>query len=183
MSTATKLQKLNSEDFKDFFEIMKMSFPSIERRTYEDQFSLLENKYYKIMGLKDENNDLSSFIALWEFEKFYFIEHFAVHKKLRGHGMGTHMIKQIQEYVGNKPILLEVEIPEEDIAKRRVEFYKRCGFYFNTYEYMQPPLQKGYPLLPLRIMSYPEKLIESDFYRFRDIIYKNVYKANLPELV
>ena len=39
MSSVAKLKKLNSEEFKDFFEIMKMSFPSIERRTYEDQFS------------------------------------------------------------------------------------------------------------------------------------------------
>ena len=42
MSSVAKLKKLNSEEFKDFFEIMKMSFPSIERRTYEDQFSLFD---------------------------------------------------------------------------------------------------------------------------------------------
>lgn len=182
MNFFMNLQKLSLEEFDDFFEIMKMSFPSIERRTYEDQRSLLNDKHYEIIGLKDEDKNLIAFVALWNFGEFYFLEHFAVHEDFRKHGIGTNMLKKVKEYVGNKSIVLEVEVPEEEIAKRRIEFYKKCGFKLNTYDYMQPPLQKGYPLLPLMIMSYPQNLIESDFYKFRDIIYENVYNTNLLEL-
>lgn len=181
MNSMKKLQMINLDEFSSFFEIMEKSFPSIERRTYEDQLALLEDQYYKIIGLKDSNNKVRAFIAIWNFEDFNFIEHFAVDDTLRSQGIGTYILNECIKSMGDKPVLLEVELPEDDISKRRINFYKRCGFSFNSYAYMQPSLQKGYPLLPLRIMSYPENLNETDFYKFKDVLYKKVYKVDLSE--
>lgn len=182
MNSIGKIQRISVEDFPNFFKIMEKSFPSIERRTYEEQLSLLEDENYKIIGLKDNQNKVLAFIAMWQFEDFNFIEHFAVDDTLRGHGMGTYILNECLKIMGDKKVILEVELPEDDICKRRIGFYKRCGFSFNSYNYLQPSLQEGYPLLPLRIMSYPEILNETDFYKFRDVVYKKVYKANLSEV-
>ena len=169
------LKKFQHCDFDSLFKLMKQAFPSIERRSYEDQKNLLTENLYNIIADKDENENIIDFIASWEFNDFNFIEHFAVDSKMRGNGRGTSMLK---DYLNkcNKPIYLEVELPENDISVRRIEFYKRMGFYLNNFEYLQPPMQKQDVFLPLKIMSYPRSVDEREFINFKNTVYDKVYK-------
>ena len=136
------LTNINHEDFNSFYELMSEAFPPIERRKLENQKKLLENDFYNIVGYK-ENDRVIAFIASWEFENFNFIEHFAVDNSYRGNGIGSKILKQYLNKYKNKPVFLEVEYPEDNYSKRRIEFYKRLGFSLNDYEYVQPPLEKG----------------------------------------
>ena len=74
--------------------------------------------------------------------------------------------------------MLEVEPPETDIAARRIEFYKRNGFYFNNYDYTQPSMAVGQPSIPLRIMSFSRPLSQAEFVQVKDTLYSGVYKVN-----
>lgn len=169
-----KIIEIYKDDFNSFFKVMEKSFPEIERRTMEEQKKLFDESKYRVLGYKD-NNEVKAFIALWEFDDFNFIEHFAVDKELRGNGIGSRFIKEFLNK-STKKTILEVEYPEDEISARRIEFYKRMGMKVNDYEYVQPPLQKGKELLPLKIMSYPDKLHESQFNYIRKELYDNVYK-------
>lgn len=170
------LTNINHEDFNSFYELMSEAFPPIERRKLENQKKLLENDFYNIVGYK-ENDRVIAFIASWEFENFNFIEHFAVDNSYRGNGIGSKILKQYLNKYKNKPVFLEVEYPEDNYSKRRIEFYKRLGFSLNDYEYVQPPLEKGNELLPLKIMSYPKESNNKQLNRFRNNVYKHVYKC------
>ena len=169
------LGKFQYSYFDSFFNLMEEAFPSVERRSYEDAKKLLCEELYNIIVDKDENNNITAFIASWEFNDFNYIEHFAVEGKIRGNGIGTSML---QAYLNksNKPIFLEVELPENDVSLRRIEFYKRLGFHLNNFEYLQPPMQKQHGFLPLKIMSYPIIVEENDFMNFKNIVYNKVYK-------
>ena len=169
------LGKFQYSYFDSFFNLMKEAFPSVERRSYEDAKKLLCEELYNIIVDKDENDNITAFIASWEFNDFNYIEHFAVEGKIRGNGVGTSML---QAYLNksNKPIFLEVELPENDVSLRRIEFYKRLGFHLNNFEYLQPPMQKQHGFLPLKIMSYPIIVEENDFMNFKNIVYNKVYK-------
>jgi len=173
------LKKLRCEYFESFFRLLSEAFPSIERRSYEDQKKLLcDNSYNIIMDNdNDEDENITAFIANWEFDNFSFIEHFAVDRKMRGNGMGTSMLKDYLKRC-NKPIFLEVELPKNDISIRRIEFYKRLGFHLNNFEYLQPPLQKQHDFLPLKVMSYPQSVDEQEFINFKNKVYEKVYKIN-----
>lgn len=171
------LKKFEHIDFDSFFNLMSESFPSIERRSYEGQKKLLSEELYNIIVVKDENENMAAFIANWEFDNFNFIEHFAVDSKIRGNGVGTAMLKAYLNKC-NKPIFLEVEPPTNDISMRRIEFYKRLGFHLNNFEYLQPPLQKQYDFLPLKVMSYPRSFSEREFINFRNTVYDRVYRIN-----
>ena len=173
----SSLKIINEEDFQSFFKLMESSFPSIERRSREEQKSLFKENLYKVFGYKDDCGDVIAFIAMWDFEKFIFIEHFAVDSKMRGNGLGSFMIKELLQDC-NKPIFLEVEEPENEIAMRRIEFYKRLGFNLNNFYYVQPPLQKQHELLPLKVMSYPVKVDVNKFNKFKNKVYDKVYKVN-----
>ena len=52
-------------------------------------------------------------------------------------------------------VCLEVELPENELAARRIRFYRRNGFYLNEFPYIQPPISKGRNSIPLRIMPNP----------------------------
>ena len=72
-------------------------------------------------------------------------------------------------------VVLEVELPEDSLKKRRIAFYNRHGFVFNGYPYIQPPMGADRHAIPLRIMSAPEPLSEEEFQTVRAKLYENVY--------
>jgi len=171
-----KGKKSQHMNFDSFFELMSEAFPSIERRSYENQKKLLCNEAYNIIIENDEEENIIAFIANWEFNDFSFIEHFAVDSKIRGNGMGTSMLKDYLKKC-NKLIFLEVELPENDISVRRIEFYKRLGFHLNNFKYLQPPLQKQHDFLPLKVMSYPRRVNKMEFVNFKNVVYDEVYNC------
>lgn len=156
-------------DFDAIYKIMEESFPEDERRPYDEQKALLLDSRYSISG---ENG---GFIATWEFDDFIFIEHFAVDKNMRNSGLGSRMLKEFLE-TSKKPVCLEVEPPDTEMAKRRIGFYERNGFFLNEYDYFQPPISKGKKIVPLMIMTSGEKVTKEAFERIRDTLYKEIYK-------
>ena len=40
-----------------------------------------------------------------------------------------------------RPMVLEVELPEDALTRRRIGFYERHGLVFNSYPYLQPPMR------------------------------------------
>ncbi len=171
------LTELLPDEFDIVYDILKKSFPISERRPYHEQKALLSNPLYRIYVCKSETGEIMAFFAVWSFDGFAFIEHFAVNENYRGEGIGA---KVLQELISTLdcPICLEVEPPDNEISQRRIGFYTRNGFRLNEYDYMQPPISKGRKKIPLMIMSYPEKISEEVFKHYKKVLYAEVYKYN-----
>ena len=160
--------------FEEIYIILSSSLPQSEMRKKEAQKALLKNSSYKILSAH-ENGETIGFMAIWDLGAYNFIEHFAVKSYFRGNGIGGKIIDYFLN-TSTKPVVLEVEPPKSTPeAERRIEFYKRHGFNFNSYEYFQPPLQDEYPLIPLKIMSYPSPLGTDEFSEVKKILYTNIY--------
>ena len=133
---------MNEREFDKIFALMEVSFPESERRTYAGQKELLANQHYRLITETDNNNQIFAFLAAWEFPLFRFVEHIAVDPIMRGSGLGGKMMtKYMKESI--KPILLEVEHPDTELAQRRIGFYERLGFHLNPFEYVQLPFIRG----------------------------------------
>ncbi len=172
------IQKLNAEDFDKIYSIMKESFPPDEHRTYQEQKELLSNPQYCIYVLPDfEAKDIKAFIAVWKFDDFAFIEHFAVNPIYRNSGIGSSMLQETVKILSCM-ICLEVELPNNEISKRRIDFYKRNGFYINDYRYIQPPISNGRNPLPLKIMTSGNEITEDKFNEIKALLYKCVYNVS-----
>jgi ribosomal protein S18 acetylase RimI-like enzyme len=163
--------------FDAIWKIFKESFPEDERRNFKEQNDLLKESRYNLNPIYD-GDEIIGFTAIWDFDDFTYVEHFAVKKDLRGKGYGSKIIKDVISK-NDKLIILEVEKPETDEAIRRIEFYKRVGFHVNNYEYIQPPYDKDKQYVPLIIMSFPNKIDMSQFAKIREDLYKIVYKVKL----
>ena len=168
-------EQFTFNDFEKVYEIMENSFPLTEFRPKDEQAELFKNKYYKIIGIK-ENGIPISFAAIWRFEDFTFIEHLATTPEHRNKGLGAKILQDIISNEG-KIVCLEVEPPVCDLTRRRVAFYERNGMFFNSHPYIQPSISAGRNPIPLFIMTSHKTIDEENFITIKNKLYKEVYKA------
>lgn len=168
--------KADEAEFEDIFKIMDESFPDEEMRPYKKAKDLFfNNEYYSVHGVKDESGRVLAFINVWDLGDFIFFENFAVAPEYRNGGIGGKLLEHVLKAY-SKDAILEVEPPETEITKRRVGFYKRHGFVYNSFPYLMPPLREEDDFLPLMIMSYKRSFDEESFRRYKEKIYKIVYE-------
>lgn len=185
------LQFTSQSDFSEIYRIMQASFSDDEYRPYDEQLALFEKPEYRIYYMSaiemervsnhstgNSTMHAAGFLAVWEFESFTYIEHFAVDPVLRNSGTGSAMLQElVRKY--QKQICLEVELPEDELTRRRIGFYERNGFVFNEYPYIQPPISKGKSPVPLRVMTYGKGITRQAFEEMRKVLYRRVYKCGI----
>ena len=88
--------------------------------------------------------------------------------------MGAAILQEILPKLPD-PVCLEVELPQNELASRRIGFYQRNGFILNDYPYMQPPISQGRNPLPLKIMTWGKGISEEQFQRIQGALYREVY--------
>lgn len=172
-----KWKKADSGEFSKVYKLMTEAFPPSEIRNEAGQRSLLCRPEYRLYTAKKEEQ-VHGLLAVWQFEKFDFIEHFAVDSSLRGNGLGGRLLSDYLKSA-EKTIFLEVEEPVTDLAKRRIGFYERLGFCLNDFDYIQPDLQQGQTSLLLKNMTYPCKSSKEEFAHMKQQIFETVYQINL----
>lgn len=154
------------------------SFPAQERRNFASVRRLLEMKHvpFKIIAATEKGN-LVGFLSYWDFVEFRYVEHFAVDAKLRGRGCGSELLSHFIGDGGKTPIILEVESPDNDMARRRVDFYMRhCFIIWKRVRYMQPPYETGYEPLELKLMTLRVN-DQSKVEEMGRIVQREVYKS------
>lgn len=172
-----EIRRTGVEGFDAVYDIMERSFPEDEYRPYEEQRALLLRPEYGIYVVDGQQaGEIKAFIALWEFEDFVFIEHFAVNPAYRNGGIGASVLGALRGMT-RKQICLEVELPECGMARRRIGFYERNGFVLNEYPYTQPPISSGKKEVPLRIMTSGEGVDRDRFEHIRRVLYRDVYRC------
>ncbi|MBS4535653.1 GNAT family N-acetyltransferase [Clostridium sp. D2Q-14] len=156
------------------WDIYNSSFPEDEKRSIELQKKILKDSRYSFRPLKDKD-EIVGFIAIWDLDDFIFIDHYAIDKKYRGKGYGKRFLKELLNEF-NKMIVLEVEKPENDIAKRRIKFYEELNFYLNNFSYKQPAYEKNKKSVTLLVMTYPKSVDKDTFNKIKNKLYNDVYE-------
>lgn len=169
------LTVLERQDFSGFYDTLFDSFPPDELRSRQEHLQLLNEANYKVWAYYKEQK-LQGFLTVWDLGAFAFVEHFAVKSSCRNRGLGSNMLQALSKKLG-KRLCLEAELPETDMAKRRLGFYRRNGFSVNTYPYLQPALEEGKCPVPLYILTTDGPIDEEAFKKLVDEIYKIVYKG------
>lgn len=169
------LEQIKSKEFDKIFDIMKGSFPEDEYRNYDEQLSLFDDSDYAVYVLRGENKSVKAFIAVWNFTEFLYVEHFAVALKFRNEGIGAEILNEVTSN-SDKIVCLEVEPPESEMPKRRINFYKRNGFFLNDFPYQQPALSKNKKPLKLFLMTSENTVGKDEFEKIKNVLYHRVYK-------
>ncbi|MCM1260131.1 MAG: GNAT family N-acetyltransferase [Prevotella sp.] len=175
------LEKLNPIYFDEIYYLMQMSFTPDEYRTYLEQKALLDLSYYQIyVSLDKQENRIQAFIAIFEFECIVCIDHFAVSPKYRNRGIGSRVLQELMTML-NKMICLEVELPNDELSRRRIAFYERNHFFLNPYSYTLPPISKGRKSIPLYIMTSQRTITQEEFLLLKEFMYTALYHQKVIE--
>lgn len=160
--------------FAEAWSLYENAFPLEERRLIDAQTSLLiVSNYHFDVIIKDKI--FIGFILWWDFDGLIYIEYFATAESQRNMGFGKRIIKRFIQRNQNS-IILEVEVPNSNIKKRRIEFYKRLGFQLNTHYYEIPPMHEGFTSLELLIMSFPDPISKEDLNNFKEQYHPIIFK-------
>lgn len=150
------------------------SFPEAERRAFSLVRELvdIEQRFSVFTLMKD--GEYVGFITAWSFAGFTYIEHFAINPSARNGGVGGQAMRAFMASCGS-PIVLEVEIPADEMSVRRIGFYERLGYTLDSHTYFQPPYRKGEPPLEMRLMSYGDINLRQSFEEVKRNLYLYVY--------
>lgn len=168
------LTLFNKQDFAQFYNILLNSFPPDELRSRQEHLELLDVPEYNVWAYYNAGQ-LQGFLTVWDLDGFAFIEHFAVKSSCRNSGLGSKLLQELAQKLG-KRLCLEAELPETELAKRRLDFYRRNGFAVNTYPYLQPALEVGKSPVPLYVLTTGGIVNQEEFESLVTEIYKSVYK-------
>lgn len=164
-----EFRNLDEKDYPRFLELYNSSFPENERRLYksaEHVANFIKMKGGKLRGfvvddnsgdpalLKPEDHLFIGFLTYWVFEGYIYVEHFAVQPERRGRNIGSKMLEHLFKTVGEN-VLIEVEKPETDEARRRIAFYERNGFRLRgDINYVQPPYSAEQSGVEMMLMTH-----------------------------
>jgi ribosomal protein S18 acetylase RimI-like enzyme len=152
--------------------LYEAAFPPQERRNLTAQQALLDSGALRL-GILENDRVFAGFVFYWQLTDFVFIEHFAIAMELRGGGIGSGVMKLMEEQ--HPRLVLEVEPPHTVDARRRIRFYEGLGFSAYSFTYLQPPYQAGGAPLPMLLMQKGMSPEEHTFSKISAEIYLEVY--------
>lgn len=152
----------------EIYAALSLSFSYEERRDYDDFAKALDDPDFTVFHIVSDGLRIG-FFSIWQMDGYIYGEHFAIYEPFRSAGYGGKILQLLQKTYGR--IVLEIEMPETEMQKRRKRFYERNGFHPNAFPYYQPSFHGGNPL-PMIVMSYPAKLSDD---RVIDDLYPKIY--------
>ena len=159
-----RLKNISDNYFDKAWELYEEAFPLQERRLFDAQVGLMKKSNYHFDIMIDDNQ-LIGLLLWWDLETFRYIDHFATSKQLRNKGFGKLILEKFKDN-NDKPILLEVELPESELNKRRIKFYERTGFKLNQHHYELPDFKGNQSPLQLLLMTYHNLISAEDVEQF-----------------
>ncbi len=175
MISLLKIENVYDANFEEVYDLYNSAFPSYLRRTWAGLETLFNKKpAFHCVSVKSKK-DFVGLINYWTFDKFIYIEHFAIHPDFRNKGIGTKVLKEFLATL-ELPVVIETETPRSQIASQRIHFYERLGFYMTTNFYMQPPYEGSQVMMSMLIMSNDYHFTNKHFTQIKNTLYKEVYK-------
>ena len=154
------------------------SFPPEERRNFDSLIDLFPYPDMHLCALVQTGQPVG-FINYWQWPDagVLFIEHFAIDPDRRGQQLGQKALAQVLG-IPAAYYILEVELPTDELSKRRIRFYERQGFLVNNFPYAQPPYRPENPPIPMKLLSTPVVPNQALFEEFCQLIEERVYNPS-----
>ncbi|MFI3240514.1 MAG: GNAT family N-acetyltransferase [Bacteroidales bacterium] len=166
MFSKVRIKGESDRFFMECWDLYLEAFPVEERRGLDYFLECLNYSSFRLYAIVDGDRFIG-FIAWWDLADVRYVEYLATSPAMRGEGYGK-MILQNFMAESDKPILLEVEHPEDEIKRRRIGFYERLGFTLNAHDYAQPPYDiSSDEYLSLMVMTYPNAIMAEELDRFK----------------
>lgn len=174
------LKLITPATFDRAHAILDEAFPPSEIKSKNDIHSLFKKGTIKLYG-DFEQNQLLGVIMIWVFERdnIVYISNFAIDKNMRGQGIGSKMLAEIIALYPSQIIILEVEVPYDEISYKRIKFYERNDFVlYDKDAFLQPQISSTVNETPLYLMSYGKPLNDEQYSHTKNSLFKHAYNIS-----
>ncbi|NLU23865.1 MAG: GNAT family N-acetyltransferase [Clostridiales bacterium] len=155
--------------YQKAMDLYTISFPFHEQREPFSQSRILSQDVYHFDAVCDNGKFIGE-ILYWRIADFLYIEHFCILPAMRNKRYGRRALALLQE----KPLILEIDPPTDEISLRRKDFYERCGFVENPHHHIHPPYHAENSGHELIIMSSPRALTNQEYETFNRYLQNTV---------
>lgn len=113
-------------------ELYEEAYPIEERTETERLLRMIEDcPEMTFNAIMDENDVFAGMAVVWELGICRYLLYLAVLREKRNLGIGAAALSALQ-MESPLPIILEVELPSDELKRRRIGFYERNGFHIET---------------------------------------------------
>lgn len=172
-----EIKEISTSDKKyyDYMEkLLIASFPPEEYRDLAELRNFTDNRSNFHNNVVFYDDVPVGLVTYWNFGYFFYIEHLAIDPEQRNGGYGYKLLAYLTDKF-QMPIVLEVERPVEEMAVRRINFYKRQGYVLWERDYVQPPYRAGCERLPMYLMVHGNLDVNKDYETVKSRLYREVY--------
>ena len=132
-------EKGDRRTLKNFKKLYVAAFPKKERKPFKIITSMHKSGRADMLKIEDEGGEFLGLAFTVIGDKLVLLDYFAIEENKRCQGYGEKALALIKERYPDKPILIEIEDPDEQSAnkaerERRLAFYKRCNMEINHYK-------------------------------------------------
>lgn len=120
----------NQKPWKEIKEIYMEAFPKAERKPF---FTVRRsvNKGKALLLTAMENEILQGFVMVIPYKNMVMVDYLAVSSKIRSHGTGSKIIREVCRYFSGQKIVLLIE-RLDDTAENKDQRIARRRFYFKN---------------------------------------------------
>lgn len=155
------------------FELYQNSFPVYEQRLKIDQIDVLSDGQYHF-ELVTSDDEFLGILLTWKTTDFVYIEHLAIVPEKRGYNIGSYVLDSLKQ-APEKPVILEIDPPKDQISIKRKAFYEKAGFIESLLTHRHPPYQNGWEAHELKIMSYPQ-ISDENYLSFKNYLENHIMR-------
>lgn len=113
-------------------ELYEEAYPIEERTETERLLRMIEDcPEMTFNAILDDNDAFAGMAVVWELGICRYLLYLAVLREKRNQGIGAAALTALKGE-SDVPIILEVELPSDELKRRRIGFYVRNGFHIET---------------------------------------------------
>lgn len=120
------------EQLKPVWELYEKAFPKEEKKPISLMLEKREEGFYEILEITDQTDQFLGLAIVILYQDLALLDYYAIADNVRGTGIGSKVIKMLQERYQGKRFFLEIESTKEncqdlDNRMRRKHFYEKNG--------------------------------------------------------
>lgn len=159
-------------------QLLLSAFPQEEHRPLAQWLSLIETSPLFSVEVITKAGKFVGFCGYWKFYNCLYVEHLAIVKSWREKGLGKAFIEHLHEQAGSLPMVLEAELPHDETATKRIQFYQHLGIFPLSLHYEQPSYTIDGKAIPMLLLTNQPQKTLSEWEEIITTIHQEVYEKH-----
>lgn len=139
--------------------LMERAFPREERREALWHRRAMADGDFYCCRVTDESRFIG-LVCYWVHGDLVYLEHLAMAAECRNRGYGARVLEELHKRYAKFIIIAEVELPVDELTRRRCGFYERLGYRRLPEAHVQLPYHPDTAAVPLLLYAHASRTTE-----------------------